>query len=111
QRPRGVHAAHLAHGGGRGRETRGHGGLRAQARPRLHGGFKPTTGAERRDVLVCHGNVIRYLVTKALGVDTKAWLEMSVGHASLTTIRVEADGSFKLIAIGDRGHIPPNLQT
>lgn len=73
--------------------------------------FRPAAGAERRELLVCHGNVIRYLVTKALGVDTKAWLEMSVGHASLTVVRVETSGKFKVIAVGDVGHVPPNLQT
>jgi serine/threonine-protein phosphatase PGAM5 len=73
--------------------------------------FRPAAGAERRELLVCHGNVIRYLVTKALGVETKAWLEMSVGHASLTVVRVEPSGKFKVIAVGDVGHVPPNLQT
>ena len=73
--------------------------------------FVPAQGTERRELLVCHGNVTRYLVTKALGVDTEAWLEMSVAHASLTQIRVEADGRFKVISVGDIGHVPPNLQT
>ena len=73
--------------------------------------FKPVSGKPRTELFVCHGNVIRYLVTRALGVDTNAWLEMSVGHASITTIRVEPDGRFKVIAIGDVGHIPPNLRT
>jgi len=73
--------------------------------------FVPALGTERREILVCHGNVIRYLITRALGVDPEAWLEMSVAHASLTQIRVEPDGRFKVISIGDAGHIPPNLQT
>ena len=73
--------------------------------------FKPAVGRPQRDLLVCHGNVIRYLVTRALRVDTKAWLEMSVGHASLTVIRVQPDGRMKVIAVGDVGHIPPNLQS
>ncbi len=73
--------------------------------------FQPSTTRERTDLLVCHGNVIRYLVTRALGVDTQAWLEMSVGHASITRIRVQADGRFKVIAVGDVGHIPPNLRS
>lgn len=73
--------------------------------------FRPAQGAAHTDLFVCHGNVIRYLVTRALGVDTAAWLEMSVGHASLTRIRIEPDGRFKVIAIGDVGHIPPNLRT
>ena len=71
--------------------------------------FRPAAGAERTELLVCHGNVIRYLVTRALGVDTAAWLEMSVGHASITRIRIEADGSFKIVSVGDVGHLPPNL--
>jgi len=73
--------------------------------------FRPAAGHGETDLLVCHGNVIRYLVTRALGVDTTAWLEMSPGHASITRIRVEADGRFKVISVGDVGHLPPNLLT
>ncbi len=73
--------------------------------------FRVAEGVDRTDLFVCHGNVIRYLVTRALGVDPMAWLEMSPGHASITRIRVEADGRFKLIGLGDTGHLPPNMQT
>lgn len=73
--------------------------------------FKPAQGTERTELYVCHGNVIRYLVTRALGVDPIAWLGMSVGHASITRIRVEADGSFKVISVGDVGHLPGNMLT
>lgn len=73
--------------------------------------FKPAAAGDQADMLVCHGNVTRYLVTRALGVDTEAWLEMSVGHASITTIRIDAKGRFKVIAVGDVGHIPPSLRT
>jgi serine/threonine-protein phosphatase PGAM5 len=73
--------------------------------------FRPAAGHADTDLMVCHGNVIRYLVTRALGVDSTAWLEMSVGNASITEIRVEADGRFKVIAVGDRGHLPPSLFT
>ena len=73
--------------------------------------FKPAQGHAQTDLFVCHGNVIRYLVTRALGVDPIAWLSMSVGHASITKIRIEADGPFKIIAVGDVGHFPPTLLT
>ncbi|HSM14759.1 MAG TPA: histidine phosphatase family protein [Thermoanaerobaculia bacterium] len=73
--------------------------------------FVPAPDRERHELVVCHGNVIRYLVTRALGVDTTAWLEMSVHNASLTVIRVEADGRFKVIAVGDSGHLPPSMLT
>lgn len=73
--------------------------------------FRPAQGEPRTEVIVCHGNVIRSMVTRALGVDPESWLEMSVGHASLTRIRVEADGRYKVISVGDVGHIPANLRS
>ena len=73
--------------------------------------FHPAAGDAQTDLIVCHGNVIRYLVTRALGVDTSAWLEMSVGNASITHIRVEADGRYKVISVGDVGHLPPALRS
>lgn len=73
--------------------------------------FKPAYGHAETDLLVCHGNVIRNMVVRAMGVDDMAWLEMSVGNASVTRIRIEADGSFKVLSVGDVGHLPPHLQT
>jgi serine/threonine-protein phosphatase PGAM5 len=71
--------------------------------------FRPAANGGRAELLVAHGNVIRYLVTRALGVDPTAWLEMSIGHASLTVIRVEPDGRFKVLAVGDVGHLPASM--
>jgi len=48
---------------------------------------------------------------RALGVDAEAWLAMSAGHGSIARIRIQPDGSFKIIAVGDVGHLPPNLLT
>jgi serine/threonine-protein phosphatase PGAM5 len=73
--------------------------------------FVPAYGAPETDVLVAHGNVIRYLVTKALGVDTKAWIGMSVAHASVTMIQIFGAGKFEVITVGDVGHLPPNMQS
>ena len=73
--------------------------------------FKPATGATRTELFVCHGNVIRYLVTRALGVDPTAWLSMSVSHASITTILVKPDGTMQVVSVGDVGHLPPGLLT
>ena len=73
--------------------------------------FAPSPDADRHDIVVCHGNVIRYFVTRALGIDTEAWLGMSIANCSLTVITVEADGLMKLLSYSDSGHIPPNLTT
>ena len=66
---------------------------------------------ERNDIIVCHGNVIRYFVTKVLKVETMSWLQMTTGNCGLTVVRIKPDGSMKLISFNDMGHIPLNLRT
>jgi serine/threonine-protein phosphatase PGAM5 len=73
--------------------------------------FKPARGASSHEILVAHGNVIRYLVTRALGVEPRMWTGMSVAHASLTIVEIHGNGSLRVVAIGDTGHIPANLQS
>ena len=66
---------------------------------------------DRNDIIVCHGNVIRYFVTKVLKVDTMSWLQMSITNCSLTIVRIMPDGTMKLDAFSDYGHIPENMRT
>ena len=65
----------------------------------------------RHELIVCHGNVIRYLVTKVLNVDTMSWLQMSITNCSLTIVRIKPDGTMKLDTFSDYGHIPENMRT
>ena len=73
--------------------------------------LRPADGPDRHELVVAHGNVIRWLTTRALDVDRNAWLGMSIGHASLTVILIQPDGTPRVVAVGDVGHIPPGLQT
>ena len=74
--------------------------------------FVPASGeTDEHDIVVCHGNVIQWFVTRALEVDQTAWLGMSVSNGSLTTIQIRADGSFKVLGVGDSGHIPYRMNT
>ena len=74
--------------------------------------FIPSPGEEdQNDIIVCHGNVIRYFLTKVLKVETMSWLQMTTGNCGLTVVRIKPDGSMKLVSFNDMGHIPPNLRT
>lgn len=74
--------------------------------------FVPSPDAkDRNDIIVCHGNVIRYFVTKVLNVNTMSWLQMSITNCSLTIVRVLPDGKMKLDTFSDYGHIPENMRT
>lgn len=71
----------------------------------------PSPDGDAHDVLVCHGNVIRWMTCKAIGVDTKQWATMDIGNGSLTVIVVRPDGTPRLVTFSDVGHLPVEKQT
>jgi len=63
------------------------------------------------EIIVCHANVIRYFVCRALQFPPEAWLRMSLHNSSLTWIAIRPSGRVVLRALGDCGHIPPDKLT
>ncbi|XP_023703133.1 serine/threonine-protein phosphatase PGAM5, mitochondrial-like isoform X2 [Cryptotermes secundus] len=63
------------------------------------------------DILVCHANVIRYFVCRALQFPAEAWLRLGLHHGSITWISVTPSGRVILRALGDTGHMPPDTIT
>lgn len=60
-------------------------------------------------LIVCHANVIRYFVCRALQLPPEAWLRISLGHASLTWISILDDGRVTLRTLGETGHMPRDM--
>jgi broad specificity phosphatase PhoE len=65
----------------------------------------------RAELIVTHGNLIRYLIRLALGDKVSAWWKMSTNHCGLTVIVIRSDGLISLLHYNDVGHLPPLLQT
>ena len=59
--------------------------------------FTSTPDRDTYDVLVCHGNVIRWTLMKTVGADTKNWLNLDSANGSLTIVAVRPDGSTRLV--------------
>uniref|UniRef100_A0A158Q7H9 Serine/threonine-protein phosphatase PGAM5, mitochondrial n=1 Tax=Elaeophora elaphi TaxID=1147741 RepID=A0A158Q7H9_9BILA len=58
------------------------------------------------ELIVCHGNVIRYFVCRALQFPPEGWLRLSVGHCSITWIVIYPNGFVSVRSLGDIGHLP-----
>ena len=71
----------------------------------------PPGGDHATRLVVCHANVIRYIVCRALQLPPEAWLRMSLPHASITQLDIKSDGSVSLRCLGDSGHLPAELIT
>ena len=71
----------------------------------------PSQVGDTTEVVVCHANVIRYVVCRALQLPPEAWLRFSVPHASITHLVIRANGSASVRCLGDAGHLPAPMVT
>ncbi|XP_026472460.1 serine/threonine-protein phosphatase Pgam5, mitochondrial-like isoform X2 [Ctenocephalides felis] len=80
---------------------------------RIEAGFRkyfhradPDQKEDSYTMIVCHANVIRYFVCRALQFPAEAWLRLSLNHASITWISIQPSGRVILRVFGESGHIP-----
>ena len=73
--------------------------------------FRASPERDAHDVLVCHGNVIRWFVNRALANDVRHWTSLDIGNASLTIVAVQPDGTTRVVLYSDVGHLPVAKQT
>lgn len=74
--------------------------------------FTPSeTETEQREILVCHGNIIRYFVCRALRISLECLSNMESANCGITTFVVETNGRLILIDYNDVGHLPIAKQT
>lgn len=73
--------------------------------------FRASPDADTHDLIVAHGNVIRWMVAKTVAGDSKRWGTMDIAHCSVTVITVRPDGSARLVMFSDLGDMPLEKQT
>lgn len=56
-------------------------------------------------IIVCHGNVIRYFFCRALQLPPEAWLRLSTYNCSLTYLMIRPNGRVSCRMMGDIGHL------
>lgn len=73
--------------------------------------FKIPKRGRTVEVVVAHGNVIRYWVCRALGIPTEKWLSMDIGHGSITSIQIAGSGNVMLLGFSESCHLPLRMRT
>lgn len=66
---------------------------------------------DSHEVIVCHANVIRYFLCRALQLPPEAWLRISLKNASITWFTIRPNGNVSVRCLGDAGHFPPDMLT
>ncbi|XP_072326106.1 serine/threonine-protein phosphatase PGAM5, mitochondrial isoform X2 [Scyliorhinus torazame] len=63
------------------------------------------------EIIVCHANVIRYFVCRALQFPPEGWLRMCLNNGSITWLTIRPNGRVALRTLGDSGFMPPDKLT
>lgn len=70
-----------------------------------------TSRAERLELVVCHGNLIRYLMCRALHTPVVKWLRMTTSHCGLSRMVVRDTGAVRVVSYNETSHLPMKLVT
>jgi serine/threonine-protein phosphatase PGAM5 len=73
--------------------------------------FQPAEEPEQHDILICHGNLIRYFVCRALQVSPEAWDNTTIYNCGISEVLVKTTGEMRLISHNDTGHLPYTMRT
>ncbi|XP_050437193.1 serine/threonine-protein phosphatase PGAM5, mitochondrial-like isoform X2 [Adelges cooleyi] len=68
----------------------------------------PEQTEDSYEIIVCHANVIRYFVMRALQLPPEAWLRLSLDHASITSLAIPPGGHVILFNYSNSGYMPPD---
>lgn len=71
----------------------------------------PEQTEDTHEILVCHGNVIRYFLCRALQNDPAGWLRYGAANGSITHLAIRPSGNVSLKGFGEKGHLPPDMIT
>lgn len=73
--------------------------------------FFRTSRTDRLEIVVCHGNLIRYLVCRAIDVPVVRWTRMNSNHCSMTRVLVRETGAVRVVSYNETAHLPPEMVT
>ena len=66
---------------------------------------------DQHDIIVCHGNIMRYLTCKALDINVDTWGKLDIDHCGITIISVDSQGLMRLVSHNETRHIPFDKNT
>jgi serine/threonine-protein phosphatase PGAM5 len=68
-------------------------------------------GPNIHELLVCHGNILRFLCCRALDINIDTWAKMNIYHCGISSISIDAQGRMRLVTHNETRHLPPQYVT
>ena len=72
---------------------------------------RPTRQRQRIEIVVSHGNLIRYFACRVLGIDPESWSRLGTSHCGITQLCIGPQKSVRVVCYNETGHLPTRLRT
>ncbi len=73
--------------------------------------FHRADSRDEQEILVTHGNLLRYFVCRALDLPAERWTSLEIYNCGITEFTIESNGRTQLVSHNDSGHLPHYLKT
>ncbi len=73
--------------------------------------LRPARGRDKHEIIVSHGNLIRFLVSRLLADSGNNWTRLGTDNCGISEVVIKSDGRIVLVTYNDVGHLPRRLQT
>ena len=72
--------------------------------------FRPARDAAEHEIIVCHGNIIRYFMLRVLQAPPDLWIHADIYNCGICEIVIGGDHGTQLLSFNDSGHLPAELR-
>ena len=73
--------------------------------------FHRADSRDEQEILVTHGNLLRYFVCRSLDLPAERWTRLEIYNCGITEFTIESNGRTQLVSHNDSGHLPHYLKT
>jgi broad specificity phosphatase PhoE len=73
--------------------------------------FQRARGKDKHEIVVGHGNLIRYFICRVLQVQPEGWGNMDLCNCGVSEVLIRPDGRMILVSHNDVCHLPVHLVT
>jgi len=73
--------------------------------------YPPNELEDTHEILICHANIIRDLICRAIGVNPVTWAHMMINHCGISVMTIDELGDAHLLEYNETRHLPDSLRT
>jgi serine/threonine-protein phosphatase PGAM5 len=72
--------------------------------------FRPEGATDGHEIIVCHGNIIRYFMLRILQAPPELWIHADIYNCGICEIVMGGERGMYLQSFNDSGHLPAELR-